>query len=99
MGRGVLLILAQRADVSLAAMLELGALVGALLAGVLADRFSRKTSILVACGESTFYSGFGFCAVSMMFEAFGFSRGAPCIAENYLSYLRAGRFGGYARFD
>ena len=34
----------------------------------------------------------------MMFEAFGFSEGAPCVAEHYLSYLRAARFGGYARY-
>ena len=33
-----------------AAMLELGALVGALLAGVLADRYPRKHSFFTACG-------------------------------------------------
>lgn len=33
-----------------AAMLELGALVGALLAGMLADRYSRRQSIFSACG-------------------------------------------------
>lgn len=38
-----------------AAMLEMGALLGALLAGVLADRYSRNRSILVACGESTIH--------------------------------------------
>ena len=36
-----------------AAMLELGALVGALLAGVLADRYSRKHSFFAACGTSS----------------------------------------------
>ena len=35
----------------IAAMLELGSLAGALTAGVLADRFSRRQSILAACGE------------------------------------------------
>ena len=34
-----------------AAMLEMGALLGALLAGALADRFSRKRSLLVACSK------------------------------------------------
>ena len=34
-----------------AAMLELGALVGALLAGTLADRYSRRQAIFTACGE------------------------------------------------
>ena len=29
----------------------------------------------------------------MMFEAFGFSKGAPCSAETYLSYLRTSYFG------
>lgn len=35
-----------------AAMLELGALMGALLAGVLADKYSRKQSFFVACSKS-----------------------------------------------
>ena len=34
----------------LAAVLELGALFGALSAGLLADRYSRRHSIIVACG-------------------------------------------------
>lgn len=34
----------------------------------------------------------------MMFEAFGFSKGAPYVAETYLSYLRVVHFGGYSRF-
>lgn len=34
-----------------AAVLELGALFGALSAGVLADRYSRRQSIFAACGE------------------------------------------------
>ena len=34
----------------------------------------------------------------MMFEAFGFSKGFPCVAETYLSYLRAVCFGRYVRF-
>lgn len=36
--------------------------------------------------------------VGMMFEAFGFSKGAPYVAENQLSYLRGVHFGGYSRF-
>ncbi len=35
-----------------AAMLELGALAGALLAGTFADRYSRKISIFSACGKT-----------------------------------------------
>jgi len=35
----------------------------------------------------------------MMFEAFGFSGEGPHCAETYLSYLRAGCFGGLVRFD
>ena len=35
-----------------AAVLELGALFGALICGILADRFSRRHSIFVACGMS-----------------------------------------------
>lgn len=35
---------------------------------------------------------------AMMFEAFGFSKGVPCVAEIYLSYLRAICFGGWSRF-
>jgi len=35
----------------LAAVLELGALVGALLAGVYADRYSRRHSIVAACSK------------------------------------------------
>ena len=35
-----------------AAFLELGALLGALLAGVYADRYSRGQAIVWACGES-----------------------------------------------
>ena len=38
-----------------------------------------------------------FEAFVMMFEAFGFSR-TSCVAETYLSYLRASRFGGRVRF-
>ena len=34
-----------------AAVLELGALIGALAAGVYADRYSRAQSIVAACGE------------------------------------------------
>jgi len=34
---------------------------------------------------------------SMMFEAFGFSKGT-CGAETYLSYLRGDCFGGYLRY-
>ena len=40
-----------------------------------------------------------FFSLSMMFEAFGFSRSAPCIAENYLSYLRRRCFGGDRRLS
>lgn len=39
-----------------AALLELGALFGALAAGALADRLSRRMSICCACGESLWYS-------------------------------------------
>ena len=38
----------------LAAVLELGALFGALASGILADRFSRRHSIFLACGMHTF---------------------------------------------
>ena len=38
------------------------------------------------------------CSLVMMFEAFGFSKGLPCVAETYLSYLRAVCFGRYVRF-
>ena len=37
-----------------AAFLELGALLGALLAGVYADRYSRGQAIVWACGESNY---------------------------------------------
>jgi MFS family permease len=42
---------------AIAAVLELGALLGALGAGVFADRYSRGTSIVVACGENAFFFG------------------------------------------
>lgn len=38
-------------SLDLAAVLELGALFGALAAGVLADKYSRRHSICLACGE------------------------------------------------
>ena len=46
-----------------AAMLEMGALLGALLAGALADRYSRKRSLLVACSKypSVVLFCFGVC--------------------------------------
>lgn len=34
-----------------AAVLELGSLVGALMAGVFADKYTRRQSIFTACGE------------------------------------------------
>lgn len=33
-------------------MLELGSLIGALIAGIFADRFSRRQAIMLACGKS-----------------------------------------------
>lgn len=37
---------------NVAAVLELGALMGALIAGIYADRYSRRHSIVVACSTS-----------------------------------------------
>jgi len=38
---------------SAAAVLELGALIGALIAGIFTNRYSRGTSIVVACCKSS----------------------------------------------
>ena len=45
---------------ALAAMLELGALLGALLAGTFTDRYSRRHSIFAACGMSIVLYSFFF---------------------------------------
>jgi len=42
--------------VSVAAVLELGALIGALIAGVFTNRYSRGTSIFTACSKNNFYA-------------------------------------------
>ena len=54
-------------------MLEMGALLGALLAGALADRYSRKRSLLVACSEYPSSVPFSAFVLRVMFEAFGFT--------------------------
>lgn len=71
-------------------MLELGALLGALLAGAFADRYSRRQSIFAACGTSLHLTTVHF---PMMLEGiWGIND-----AEIYLSYLRVNGFGRLSR--
>jgi MFS family permease len=75
---------------NIAAVLELGALMGALVAGVYADRYSRRHSIVVACstllhshGDVNQPNGFfqSYFVLGQLFNA------APCILATYLSVV------------
>ena len=52
--------------VPVAAMLELGSLLGAFIAGTFADRFSRRQSIVVACGGQNHLLA---CAIATIADA------------------------------
>ena len=67
----------------------------ATVAGVDIDTALGDHSMLVSIMSLLHRDPFSFV---MMFEAFGFSKGFPCVAETYLSYLRAVCFGRFVRF-
>lgn len=56
---------------SIAAVLELGALFGALIAGTFADRYSRRQSIFVSCG--TDYHSHHWCNIPYVLVKLSFA--------------------------
>lgn len=76
--------------IMLAAMLELGALGGALLAGTFADRYSRKASIFSACGKTISYSSTNFAVAQFCSVVFCVGSVLQCSASS-LGHLIWGR--------